>query len=107
MGRGSDLEEGAIAIFSVGATLAGPRAAGRWAGAQNLAGQLAGICAPAATGFIVDGTGSFSAAFAVASGSAVLAMVAWGIVIRQVAPVTWPEVQMPVPGTPASAQAGA
>jgi len=34
-------------------------------GLQNLAGQLAGICAPAVTGLIVDGTGAFSAAFAV------------------------------------------
>jgi hypothetical protein len=41
-------------------------------------------------------------AFAVAAMSAVLAMVAWGIVIRQVAPVPWPEVL-----TPASAPAGA
>jgi MFS family permease len=94
-------------LFSVGATLAGPRAAGRWAGAQNLAGQLAGIVAPVVTGFIVDSTGAFSWAFAVASVSAVLAMVAWGIVIRQVAPVPWPEVLTPAPVTPASAPAGA
>jgi MFS family permease len=94
-------------LFSVGATLAGPRASGRWAGAQNLAGQVAGIFAPAVTGFIIDGTGAFSWAFAVASASAVLALVAWGIVIPKVAPVPWPDVLTTVPATPAaSAQAG-
>jgi len=86
-------------IFAIGATLAGPRAAGRWAGAQNLAGQLAGILAPVVTGFIVDRTGAFSWAFAVAAASAVLAMVAWGVVIRRVVPVPWPEALAPVPAT--------
>jgi MFS family permease len=87
-------------IFAIGATLAGPRAAGRWAGAQNLAGQLAGILAPVVTGFIVDRTGAFSWAFAVAAVSAVLAMVAWGVVIRRVATVQWPDGLAPVPFTP-------
>jgi hypothetical protein len=32
-------------IFAIGTTLAGPRAAGRWAVAQNVAGQMAGIVA--------------------------------------------------------------
>ena len=45
--------------------------------------------------------------FAVAAGAAVLAMVAWGIVIRQVAPVPWPEVPLPVPVAAASVQTGA
>ena len=47
-------------IFTIGATLAGPRAAGRWVGAQNVAGQTAGIIAPIVTGVIVDRTGGFS-----------------------------------------------
>jgi len=47
------------AIFAVTSTLAGPSAAGRWAGAQNVAGQLAGVFAPLVTGIIVDRTGSF------------------------------------------------
>jgi ACS family D-galactonate transporter-like MFS transporter len=79
------------AMFAVTSTLAGPRAAGRWAGAQNVAGQLAGVFAPLLTGIIVDRTGSFSWAFTVSAASAVLAMVAWGVVIRRVATVQWPE----------------
>ena len=84
------------AMFAIGGTLAGPRAAGRWAGAQNVAGQMAGILAPVVTGLIVDRTGAFSWAFAVAAVSAVLAMVAWGVVIREVATVQWPEELAPV-----------
>jgi MFS family permease len=78
-------------MFAMSATLAGPRAAGRWAGAQNLAGQLAGIIAPVVTGIIIDRTGAFSWAFVVSAAFAVLAMAAWGIVIRRVAAVQWPD----------------
>ncbi len=83
-------------MFAMSGTLAGPRAAGRWAGAQNVAGQLAGILAPIVTGVIVDRTGEFWWAFVVAAVFAVLAMVAWGAVIRQVAVVPWPEELAPL-----------
>ena len=83
-------------IFAVGATLAGPRAAGRWAGAQNLAGQLAGIVSPIVTGFTIDRTGGYSLAFGFAAAAALLSMIAWGIVIPQVAEVHWPGDAAPV-----------
>ena len=76
-------------MFAISGTLAGPRAAGRWAGAQNVAGQLAGILAPIVTGLIVDRTGEFWWAFVVSAVAAVLAMVSWGLVIRQVVQVRW------------------
>lgn len=79
------------AMFAVTSTLAGPRAADRWAGAQGVAAQLAGVFAPLVTGIIVDRTGSFSWAFIVSAGWAVVAMFAWGIIIRRVATVKWPE----------------
>jgi MFS family permease len=78
-------------IFAIGATLAGPRAAGRWAGAQNLAGQVAGILAPVVTGVLIDRTGNFSWAFAVAAAWALVAMVAWAVVIRRIEGVRWNE----------------
>jgi MFS family permease len=84
-------------MFAMGATLAGSRAAGRWAGAQNLAGQLAGIIAPIVTGIIIDRTGAFSWAFMVSATFALLAMVAWGIVIRRVAAVRWRDEAAAVP----------
>ena len=77
--------------FAVTATLAGPRAAGRWAGAQNVAGQAAGMLAPLITGIIVDHTGSYTWAFAISAAWAWLSILGWCIVVRQVAVVQWPE----------------
>ena len=78
-------------MFAMTGTLAGPRAAGRWSGAQNVAGQLAGILAPLITGLIVDRTGRFSGAFAISAATSLMAAVAWGLVIRRVETVQWPE----------------
>ena len=75
--------------FAVTATLAGPHAAGRWAGAQNVAGQLAGVLSPLVTGFLVDRTGRFAMAFGIAAAFALLAALGWGVVIRRVAEVAW------------------
>lgn len=82
---------GTGSLFAMTSTLAGPRAAGRWAGAQNVAGQLAGVFAPLVTGIILDRTGRFSWAFIVAAVWSVVSMFAWGIVIRRVAMVQWPK----------------
>jgi MFS family permease len=78
-------------IFVIAQTLAGPRATGQWMGLQNFAGNLAGIIAPAITGFIVDRTGSFYLAFALAGAIALLGAVAWGLVIPRVEALRWPE----------------
>jgi MFS family permease len=53
--------------FAFAQTLAGPRAAGRWVGLQNGIANLAGVTGPALTGFLVDWTGHFVVAFAVAA----------------------------------------
>ncbi len=82
---------GSPMIFAIGATLAGPRAAGRWGGAQNLAGQVAGILAPLVTGIIVDRTGSFTWALVVSAASAVGTMVAYGLVLGPITEVQWPD----------------
>jgi hypothetical protein len=92
--------------FTIGTTLAGPRAAGRWAGAQNFAAQVAGIIAPIATGLIVDRTGGFAWAFAVAAAVPLIAMVAWGLIIRRVVPLEWTVAPVPAP-VAAAAGAGA
>ena len=54
-------------VFTIGQTLAGPRAGGRWMGFQNMVGNFAGIVAPIVTGIVVDWSGSFAAAFVVAA----------------------------------------
>jgi MFS family permease len=76
-------------IFSIAQTLAGPQAAGRWVGFQNCFANLAGILAPAVTGFIVQRTNSFAAAFVLAAGIAVIGAIGWGAIIRSVSPIEW------------------
>jgi MFS family permease len=76
-------------IFTIGQTLSGPDAGGRWMGVQNLIGNLAGMTAPIATGAIVDATGSFRDAFLVAAAFSIVAFFAWGFVIERVEPVSW------------------
>jgi MFS family permease len=76
-------------MFSIGQTLAGPAAGGRWMGIQNMVGNCAGILAPAATGMIVQATGSFTSAFAFAAALSVAGLFCWGVVLPHVQPVLW------------------
>jgi MFS family permease len=76
-------------IYAVGQTLAGPRAGGKWIAVQNCVGNMAGIVAPAITGFVVDRTGLFTSAFLIAGAMALLGVLGWGVIIRRVAPVDW------------------
>jgi len=76
-------------IFAISQTLGGPRAAGQWTGVQNFVGNLAGVVAPALTGFVVDYTGGFYWAFAIAAGVALLGSLAFGVLIPRIEPVTW------------------
>ncbi len=80
---------GTPTIYAIGQTLAGPRAGGKWVAVQNCVGNLAGIVAPAVTGFIVDRTGQFAPAFLVAGAVGLLGVIGWGVIIREVAPVDW------------------
>jgi MFS family permease len=77
------------ALWPITQTLAGPRAAGRWVGIQNCLANIAGIIGPAVTGWIVDKTGSFNAAFILAALVVIAGAFAWGLVIERVEPVTW------------------
>jgi len=74
-------------IFAIAQTLGGPRAAGQWMGIQNLVGNLAGVIAPALTGFVVDRTGEYYWAFAIAAGVALLGSLAFGVLIPRIEPV--------------------
>ncbi|HWS68661.1 MAG TPA: hypothetical protein VN325_38320 [Steroidobacteraceae bacterium] len=67
----------------------GPRAAGQWMGIQNLVGNLSGVVAPLVTGYVVDRTGHFYWAFAIAAAITLAGSLAFGIVIRCVEPVVW------------------
>jgi MFS family permease len=76
-------------VFAVSQILAGPRAAGRWVGIQNTCGSLAGVVAPALTGFIVDRTHSFTNAFLVAAAMSVLGLVGWIWMLPTLAELPW------------------
>jgi MFS family permease len=80
---------GTFSVFSIGQTLAGPAAAGKWMGLQNGAGGMAGVIGPLITGLSIDLTGDYRAAFAVAALITAVGMVCWGLVIRRVAPIDW------------------
>jgi ACS family D-galactonate transporter-like MFS transporter len=76
-------------IWAITQTLAGPRMAGRWTGFQNFVGNLAGIIAPAVTGFVVDFTGHFILAFAIMAVVAMLAALSYFFVIGPVKEIAW------------------
>jgi MFS family permease len=76
-------------LYAVGQLLAGPKAAGRWIGFQGAVGNTAGIFGPAITGFLVDRTGSFYSAFALAIGVSLLGVLAWTIVVPRISQVEW------------------
>lgn len=69
-------------VYAIPQTLAGPRLAGRWVGMQNCVANVAGIIAPALTGFLVERTGHFAAALAVAAAFAAVGALAWVFGVR-------------------------
>jgi MFS transporter, ACS family, D-galactonate transporter len=78
-------------IWAITQTLAGPRMAGRWTGFQNFLGNLAGIIAPAVTGFVVDFSGRFFMAFVIMAIVALLAALSYFFVIGPVKEIAWHE----------------
>ena len=76
-------------IFAAAQTLGGTRAAGKWMALQNMLGNFAGILSPLVTGLVVDRTGSYDLAFALASASAVAASLVWAYGVRRIQPVEW------------------
>lgn len=70
-------------VFAMAQTLAGPHLAGRWTGLQNCVANLGGVVGPALTGFLIDITGSFHAAFTLAALVAIVGALAWIFGIRR------------------------
>ncbi len=80
-------------LYAIGQTLGGARGGGKWVGFQNCLGNAAGIVAPIITGAVVDRTGQFTWAFAVAGGVAMVGVFAWIVLVRRVALLDWTPVQ--------------
>jgi MFS family permease len=76
-------------IWAITQTLAGPYAAGRWTGLQNFVGNLAGVVAPALTGFVLDRTGHFYWPFAILTIVALVGTSSWLFLVGPVREVTW------------------
>jgi MFS transporter, ACS family, D-galactonate transporter len=76
-------------IWAITQTIAGPKMAGRWTGLQNFMGNLAGIIAPAVTGFVVEFTGHFIMAFAIMAAVAIMAALSYFFVIGPVQEIAW------------------
>jgi MFS family permease len=77
-------------LYSIGQTLGGQRGGGKWIAFQNCIGNLAGIVAPIITGAVVDKTGEFTWAFAVAGVVSVVGALSWATLIGKIAPLSWP-----------------
>jgi MFS family permease len=78
-------------MYAIGQTLAGPSGGGKWISVQNCAGNLAGIVGPIFTGYVVDRTGQFSIAFAIAAAISLTGVASWGLIIRRIEPIAWPK----------------
>jgi len=76
-------------VWAITQTLAGPQAAGRWTGFQNFIGNLAGVVAPALTGFVVGRTGHFYWAFAILLAVTIVGTLSWVFLVGPVEQVVW------------------
>jgi MFS family permease len=80
---------GSSNIWAVTQTLAGPLAAGRWAGVQLFIGNLSGIVAPALTGVILQRTGRFAWAFLIVAAISWIGALTWLFLVGRIEPVLW------------------
>jgi MFS family permease len=85
-------------IYAVAQTVAGPHASGKWVGFMNGLANLSGVISPMATGFIIDATGSFYAAFATAAAISVLSSLSWGLLVWRVEEVPWKRMKQATDG---------
>ena len=75
--------------WAITQTIAGPATAGKWSGLQNCLANMAGVAAPAITGWVVQNTGHFFWAFAVAAAVVLTGAVIYAFVLGSVEPVNW------------------
>jgi MFS family permease len=85
-------------LYSIGQTLAGPTASGKWIGVQGCIANIAGIIAPIVTGMVVDKSGQYYWAFVIAAAVSVVGIVGWTGFIKRVESLRWEE-----PGLPSGA----
>lgn len=77
--------------WAIAQTIAGPLAAGKWTGLQNCLANLAGVAAPAITGFAVEKTGHFFWPFAICAAVVLVGAASYAGLLGRVEPVQWDE----------------
>ena len=82
-----------VGVYLIGQTFAGPRAAGRWIGVQNFVGNFSGIIGPIVTGMMIDASGGYVGAFALAAAISAIGAVCWGLVLPRIEPIDWDRVR--------------
>jgi hypothetical protein len=75
--------------WSITQTVSGPAAVGKWTGLQNCIANMAGVAAPAITGFTVGATGSFFWAFAGCSAVVLAGAATYAFLLGPVRPLDW------------------
>jgi ACS family D-galactonate transporter-like MFS transporter len=86
---GASVGSTAASVWPISQTLAGPRVSGRWTGLQCAFGNISGALASAVTGFLLDRTGDFFWAFAVAAALCIVSVLSWWLLVCPVEPVIW------------------
>ena len=76
-------------VYAIPQILGGARATGRWVSIQNSVGNVAGIFAPALTGFIIDLTGQFTLACVLAAAMSLLGLVGWIGMLPKLEQIDW------------------
>ena len=83
--------------LAISQTIAGPVAAGKWTGLQNCVANMAGVTAPAITGLVVEKTGHFFGAFAVAAAVVLVGAAGYAFFLGPVEPLRWRARSEPLP----------
>jgi len=75
-------------VFAILQCCAQPDEVGVWTGIENFVGNVGGIIAPLATGFLIARTGSYVPGFALAAVLMVAGLLAYGFVVGELKPPT-------------------
>jgi MFS family permease len=83
-------------IWPITQTLAGPQASGRWTGLQCAFGNSSGAIAAATTGLLLERSGHFLWAFALAAGIHSVGALCWLFLVGPIEPVRWRPAQISI-----------
>jgi len=99
MVTGVGMGTGNSGLWAFTQTLAGPTAAGRWAGLKNGFANLSGVICPALTGFTVDWTGHFHVAIGLTAAVCLVGAIVWVFLIGELRQVDWTRIATKAGGT--------